>query len=84
MQIIQKFKIFRNSRASAAAGGRSGSPGRCSSLFPTDGRDHRKRESNGVSAKDVPELKKLLAAYYEGESIERISDFMRARCWKNF
>lgn len=37
-----------------------------------------------IPEKDVPEYKKLLVAYYEGESIEVISGFMRERCWKNF
>lgn len=37
-----------------------------------------------IPEKDVPEFKKLLVAYYEGESIERISEFMRACCWKHF
>ena len=32
----------------------------------------------------VPEFKKLLVAFYEGEAIEIISRFMRERCWKNF
>lgn len=37
-----------------------------------------------IPEKDVPEFKKLLVAYYEGESIEIISRFMKERCWKNF
>lgn len=37
-----------------------------------------------VPEKNVPEFKKLLVAYYEGDSIEVISGFMRERCWKNF
>ena len=37
-----------------------------------------------IPKNDVPEFKKLLVAYYEGESIEIISGFMRERCWKNF
>ena len=37
-----------------------------------------------IPKNDVPEFKKLLVAYYEGESIEMISGFMRERCWKNF
>ncbi len=37
-----------------------------------------------IPEKEVPEFKKLLVAFYEGEPIEVISDFMRERCWKNF
>ncbi len=37
-----------------------------------------------IPEKDVPEFKKLLVAYYEGEPIEVISRFMKERCWKNF
>lgn len=37
-----------------------------------------------IPEKDVPEFKKLLVAYYEGEEIEGIGGFMRERCWKNF
>lgn len=37
-----------------------------------------------IPEKDVPEFKKLLVAFYEGESTEIISEFMRERCWKNF
>lgn len=32
----------------------------------------------------VSEFKKLLAAYYEGEDPQRITDFMKANCWKTF
>ncbi|MCM1253508.1 MAG: Fic family protein [Clostridium sp.] len=37
-----------------------------------------------IPEKAVPEFKKLLIAFYEGESIEVISGFMKERCWKNF
>lgn len=37
-----------------------------------------------IPEKAVPEFKKLLVAFYEGESAEIISQFMRERCWKNF
>ena len=37
-----------------------------------------------IPEKEVPEFKKLLVAFYEGESIDVISAFMRERCWKNF
>lgn len=37
-----------------------------------------------IPEKDVPEFKRLLAAYYEGEAMEIISDFMKKNCWKNF
>lgn len=37
-----------------------------------------------IPEKDVPEFKKLLMNFYEGESIEVISRFMRERCWRNF
>lgn len=37
-----------------------------------------------IPEKDVPEFKKLLVAYYEGERIEVISEFMRERCWRKF
>ena len=37
-----------------------------------------------IPEKDVSEFKKLLVAFYEGESIDIISKFMRERCWKNF
>lgn len=37
-----------------------------------------------IPEKDVPEFKKLLVAYYEGEAIEIIADFMKKNCWKNF
>lgn len=37
-----------------------------------------------IPEKDVSKFKKLLVAFYEGESIEGISSFMKERCWKNF
>jgi len=37
-----------------------------------------------IPEKDVPEFKKLLIDFYEGEAIEVISNFMRERCWKSF
>lgn len=36
-----------------------------------------------IPEKNVPEFKKLLVDFYEGEAIEVISNFMRERCWKN-
>lgn len=37
-----------------------------------------------IPEKDVPEFKKLLVAFYEGDAMEIIRGFMRERCWKNF
>lgn len=37
-----------------------------------------------IPEKDVPEFKKLLVEYYEGEKIEVISSFMKEKCWRNF
>ena len=37
-----------------------------------------------IPEKDVPEFKRLLVAFYEGEAIETISGFMEERCWKKF
>lgn len=37
-----------------------------------------------IPEKEVPEFKRLLVAFYEGESIEVISRFMKERCWRNF
>ena len=37
-----------------------------------------------IPEKDVLEFKKHLVAFYEGESIEVISKFMKERCWKKF
>ena len=32
----------------------------------------------------VPEFKKELVAFYEGEKKQKISDFLKQNCWKNF
>lgn len=32
----------------------------------------------------VPEFKRKLVAYYEGEPLETISDFLKKNCWKTF
>ncbi len=37
-----------------------------------------------IPEKDVPEFKRLLVAYYERETIEIISSFMKEKCWKYF
>lgn len=37
-----------------------------------------------IPEKKVSEFKKLLVRFYEGESIEIISRFLRDNCWKNF
>lgn len=37
-----------------------------------------------IPEREVPEFKKLLVAFYEGENIDIISCFMKTRCWKNF
>ncbi len=37
-----------------------------------------------IPEKDVPEFKKLLVGYYEGEALEIIGTFLREKCWKNF
>ena len=37
-----------------------------------------------IPEKEVPEFKKLLVRYYEGENISVIADFMKERCWKTF
>lgn len=37
-----------------------------------------------IPEKEVPEFKKLLVAFYEGENTIVIYDFMKERCWKNF
>ena len=37
-----------------------------------------------IPEKDVPNFKKLLVAYYEGEPIEVLRTFWKKRCWKNF
>ena len=35
-----------------------------------------------IPEKDVPEFKRLLVKYYEGEDITVIADFMKKYCWK--
>ncbi len=37
-----------------------------------------------IPEKEVPEFKKLLVAFYEGEDVSVICAFMKERCWKNF
>lgn len=37
-----------------------------------------------IPEKEVSEFKKMLVRFYEGEPIEKISNFMRERCWKSF
>lgn len=37
-----------------------------------------------IPEKEVPEFKKLLVAFYEGENPAVIYGFMKERCWKNF
>ena len=37
-----------------------------------------------IPEKDVSEFKKNLVAFYEGESIEILREFMKVRCWKKF
>ena len=37
-----------------------------------------------IPEKEVPEFKKLLVAFYEGEDPSVTFDFMREQCWKNF
>lgn len=37
-----------------------------------------------IPEKDVPDFKKLLVRYYEGEDMRIISQFMKDKCWKNF
>ncbi|MCM1191581.1 MAG: Fic family protein [Acetatifactor muris] len=37
-----------------------------------------------IPEKEVPEFKKLLVAFYEGEDASVLYDFMKERCWKNF
>lgn len=36
----------------------------------------------GIPEKEVPEFKRLLVKYYEGEDITVIADFMKKYCWK--
>ena len=50
-------------------------------------KDVYKRQGMGflvIPEKDVPEFKKLLVQYYEGEPLEVIGAFLKERCWKNF
>ncbi|UTC89673.1 Fic family protein [Treponema denticola] len=35
-----------------------------------------------IPEKEVPEFKKLLVKYYEGDDISNIASFMKERCWK--
>ena len=35
-----------------------------------------------IPESEVPEFKKLLVKYYEGEDISVIAGFMKERCWK--
>jgi prophage maintenance system killer protein len=37
-----------------------------------------------IPEEHVSEFKKLLVAYYEGEDIREISDFLKTKCWKTF
>ncbi|MCQ2523814.1 MAG: Fic family protein [Lachnospiraceae bacterium] len=37
-----------------------------------------------IPEEHVPEFKKKLVAYYEGEEIEVISEFLKTKCWKTF
>lgn len=37
-----------------------------------------------VPESDVEEFKALLISYYEGEEIERISEFFKEKCWRRF
>lgn len=37
-----------------------------------------------IPEKEVPDFKKLLVKFYEGEDISRIMQFMKNRCWKSF
>ncbi len=37
-----------------------------------------------VPEKEVPQFKKLLVQYYEGENISVISIFLKEKCWKTF
>jgi len=37
-----------------------------------------------IPEKDVPEFKKLLVKYYEGEPLEVIGSFLKEKCWRNF
>lgn len=35
-----------------------------------------------IPEKEVPEFKKILVKYYEGEKIEIIADFLKEKCWR--
>ena len=35
-----------------------------------------------IPEKEVPEFKKLLVSYYEGENISNISNFIKKKCWE--
>ena len=37
-----------------------------------------------IPEKQVPEFKKLLVQYYEGEDIRVIRDFLKTKCWQTF
>ena len=37
-----------------------------------------------IPEEHVPEFKKKLIAYYEGEEISVIAGFLKKNCWKNF
>ncbi len=37
-----------------------------------------------IPEEHVPEFKKLLVRYYEGEDIDVISTFLKEKCWRNF
>ena len=37
-----------------------------------------------IPEKEVPEFKRLLVAFYEGEDITVITNFMKEKCWRNF
>lgn len=37
-----------------------------------------------IPEKEVPEFKKLLVRYYEGENISVIRSFLKKKCWKSF
>ncbi|MCR4762607.1 MAG: Fic family protein [Lachnospiraceae bacterium] len=35
-----------------------------------------------IPEKEVPEFKRLLVAYYEGERVDRMAGFLKDRCWR--
>ena len=37
-----------------------------------------------IPEREVPEFKKLLVKYYEGEDVSTIAGFMKEHCWKKF